>query len=446
MSVPAHAVSTLNVPVSVPLAQMQQAANARVPAEFARVDETRSFLGGLVQVALRGTVTRTGHVTVQPAPDGRALVLRVPIRAAFRAEPGGAGSVLARDFGGEAIVSLTVTPFVQSDWEAGVKVTGDYTWTDPLSVDLGSGIRLSVQSLVDPQVRAQLNKVATEVERSVREGAALRARAGRLWARAQQPWTLPLPEQAYAVVQPQGLRVTPPRFTPDALKLTLGAAFELQAGLGRAPAAAPRPLPALKVDPALPDGVTFRVPVQLPYPELSAAATRAAAAQTLTLPVPTSPTLRVTGLRVNAAGEALAVTVQVRIDGPLGLRVSATVDVTGTPVLNPVTQVVTLRGVTVRTRREGLTGRVIGWLADTRAQAFVSRTARFDLRPRLAQVQAQLQARLPYSPAPGVTLAGTVGTLRLTEIQIKPGALVATAVATGAVRATLDAAALGPGR
>ncbi|MFD1732076.1 DUF4403 family protein [Deinococcus malanensis] len=117
--------------------------------------------------------------------------------------------------------------------------------------------------------------------------------------------------------------------------------------------------------------------------------------------MPTSPTLRITGVSVKPAGSALGVTVAVRVDGPLGLRVPATVDVTGTPVLGPGGRIVTLRNVTVRTRREGLTGRVIGWLADARAQAFVSRMARFDLGPKLTQAQAQLQGRLPYSPTPG---------------------------------------------
>ena len=63
MSAPALAApSTLAVPVTVPLAGVQVAANARVPAEFARLDETRSYLGGLLSVKLSGTVTRAGSV------------------------------------------------------------------------------------------------------------------------------------------------------------------------------------------------------------------------------------------------------------------------------------------------------------------------------------------------------------------------------------------------
>ncbi|PTA66793.1 hypothetical protein C8263_15740 [Deinococcus arcticus] len=438
MTAPAHAVSTLTLPVTVPLSSVQEAANARIPKEFARVDETRTFLGGLLSVQVQGTVTRTGHVQLTPTADGSGLVMRVPIRAAFRATPAGSGT-LARDFGGEATVSLTVTPYVTPAWEAGVRVKGDYTWTDPLSVDLTPGVRISVQSLVDPQVRAQLDRVAAQVEAAVRTGARLRPRAEALWARAAQPWTLPTPEAAYARARPLSLQVTPPRFTPDALKLTLGAGLELAAGLGRAPAPGPvRPLPPLNTAPRLSPGLDLQVPVRLPYPELSRLATQAAAQKTFPLPVPTTPTLRVLGVTLTPAGGRLNAAVRVQITGPLGLRVGATVDIQGTPALDPAGQTLTLQGVRVTTRREGLTGRVIGYLADARAQAYLQGAARFDLRPQLDRARAALQARLPFTVAPGVTLQGTVGPLKVRAVQVTPDALLVTGEATGNLAAAVS--------
>lgn len=50
--------------------------------------------------------------------------------------------------------------------------------------------------------------------------------------------------------------------------------------------------------------MNLSVPVRLPYPELSAAATREAARRTLTLPVPTSPTLQVTGVTLTPQGRS----------------------------------------------------------------------------------------------------------------------------------------------
>lgn len=432
--------SSLTLPVTVPLAGLQGAANARVPAGFAKVDEVRTFLGGLLSVKIAGTVTRTGQVSVQPSADGAGLVVSVPIRAEFKATPGGMGAFLARDFGGAATVRLTVTPYVTPEWEAGVKVASTYEWTDPLSVELTQGAKISVQALVDGQVRAQLDKVAADVEKAVRDGANLRSRAGRLWARVQQPWVLPAPEPAYARVNPQSLSVTPFRFTPDALKLSVGAAFDLTAGLGRAGAVTSSPLPALKVSEALAPGIDLLVPVRLPYPELSQAATKYAAPQTFPLPVPTHPTLRVLQVTVKPLGNRLSAAVRLQVTGPLGLKVQVTSDVAGTPVLDASGRILTLQNVTVTTRREGVAGRVVAWLADARAQAFVQKAARFDLGPQLEKARAQAQARLPYSPVPGVQLAGTVGTLQLQAFQVQPDALVVTAATSGNLTASVDAA------
>ncbi|MEF2280097.1 DUF4403 family protein [Deinococcus sp. YIM 134068] len=434
----ASALSLLTLPVTVPLAGVQGAANARVPAEFARVDETRDYLGGLLSVRLTGTVMRAGHVSLRTAPEGDALIVSVPIRASFRATPAGLGSFLTRDFGGAATVSLRVAPFVTPEWEAGARVKGDYEWTDPLSVDLTEGVRVSVRSLVDGQVRAQLDRVAAEVARAVREGANLRARAGTVWAQVQRPWTLPTPDPAYARVTPRSLSVSPFRFTDDALKLTVGATFDLDAGLGRASAHMPSPLPPLRVAPPPTPGVSLSVPVRLPYAELSEAATRAAGRQAFPLPVPLSPTLRVTGVTVKPLGPKLSAAVSVLVSGPLGLKVRATADVTGTPKLDASGRVVTLGGVTVTTRREGLTGRVIGWLADARAQAYLTRAARFDLTEPLAKARGQVQSRLPFAPTPGVRLAGTVGPLRLSALNVTPGALIVTAAASGELTATVE--------
>ncbi|WP_291431825.1 DUF4403 family protein [Deinococcus sp.] len=434
--------STLTVPVSVPLAGVQVAANARVPLEFARVNEARTFLGGLLRVTLKGAVTRAGHVQVQALPDGSGLRISVPIRAALRAEPVGAGAFLARDFGGEATVTLTVTPTITPDWEADVTITGDYTWTDPLSAELAQGVRVSVQSLVDTQVRAQLDTLAAQVRTTIREQARLRQRATTLWTRAQQAWTLPTPDPAYAPAYahatPLTLSVTPFQFTPDALNVTLGAQVRLNASLGRPTPHTPTPLPPLRRAPTLTPDLHLRVPARLPYPELSAAATREAARRTLTLPVPTHPTLKVTRVTLRPTGTDLTATINLQITGPLGLKLNATTDVRAAPTLNPTTQTLTLDNATVTTRREGLTGLAFAWLADARAQAYVKQAARIDLTPHLNAAQSNLQRRLPFTPAPGITLAGQVRTLRLTSLNVTPDALIVTAEATGTLGANVQ--------
>lgn len=439
---PAEALSGVNLPITVPLSGLQAAANAHAPSELARVEQTQSFLGGLLSVGLAGTVTRAGQVSVQP--DGDALLVSLPIQAAFRDTPSGVGAGLARDFGGAATIRLRLTPYLTPNWEAGVKVSSDYAWTDPLSVDLGQGIKISVRSLVDSQIRAQLGKVSAQIEAAVRGGAKLRGRATDLWATVQRPWQLPLAGQAYALVKPVEVRAAPFVLTEGALKTTLGATFDLRAALGQAPAVTPAPLPALKVGDMPPSGAELSVPVALPFPELSRLASQYAAKEKLTLDVPTHPTVQVLGVTLKAAGTKVQAAVKVQISGPLGLRVGATVDVAGVPTLDAGGQSLSLKNVTVQTRREGLTGRVIGWLADARAQAYLTRAAHVDLSGRLAQARAEAQSRLPYSPTAGLTVSGEVGQLALTSLTVTPTALNVTAKASGKLSVVVEADKLKP--
>lgn len=132
---------------------------------------------------------------------------------------------------------------------------------------------------------------------------------------------------------------------------------------------------------------SLTLPLRLPYPELSRLGTAWAAGQTFTLPLPTAPSLRVTKLQFSAAGPRLNVTLSVQSSGLLGLK--ATFDLSGRPVLDVAGQVLTLEDIAVSTHREGLSGRLIGLLADARVTAYLTRLARVDLGPRLAALQAQ---------------------------------------------------------
>lgn len=190
---------------------------------------------------------------------------------------------------------------------------------------------------------------------------------------------------------------------------------------------------------------SLTLPLRLPYAELSRLATAWAAGQTLTLPLPRAPGLRVTQVTFSAAGTRLNVTLSVQSSGLLGLR--ATFDLAGRPVLDAAGQVLTLDDVALSTHREGLSSRLIGLLADARVSAYLTRLARVDLGPRLAALRAQAQARLPFPALAGTEVAGmqvgglevdgTVTQLAVTGLEVGPDALLLTAVAGGDLHVTL---------
>ncbi|WP_407568646.1 DUF4403 family protein [Deinococcus altitudinis] len=427
--------SSLSLPVTMPLSSLKAAALSRLPTVLGSVDQVQTLAGGLVTVQLTGEVRRSGEL--QLVPDGDGLRLSLPVTATFRATPVGLGDFLARDFSGSAVVTAHVTPSIAADWNVGLQVQADYRWTAPLSFELLKGVSINVQSLVDPQIRSRLGSVSEAMGTAARNGLKLRERAGELWSRLAQPWTLPGLPGSYAAVRPQGLSVTPVRFGPEGAGVTLGGNFAASAGLGQPPAPQPAgPLPPLRIGPPPGEGVTLEVPVTLAYGELSALATRYAQSREYPLPLPFSPQLKVRKIVLStpAVGK-LNAAVQLTVRA-LGLSVGATVDVSGMPSLDG--QRLTLQNVHVKTRPNGLSGRVLGWLADSRVQSLVAKQASFDLGPELVQAGALLQSRLPYRVASGVTLSGQVGRLALRSVVVQPQGVVALTRAQGVLEAQVE--------
>lgn len=437
-AMPAPGLSSVTLPIRVPLSSLQAAAAARTPELLAEVNQDQSFLGGLLKVNLAGQVRRSGPVTL--TPDGEALLLSMPITARLTATPNGLTDLLTRDFSGSALVTARIVPTLSETWEAGVKVSADYRWTDPMNFELTRGVRVSVQPLVDPQIRAQLDGVTARIGQAVRDGANLRPRAEAVWAKLQQPWRLPLPEAAYATVTPRSLNTTPFRFEGGAAQLTVAATFEARAALGLAAPVTARPLPPLQVGP--PDGPTadpgvqLNLPIALPYPELSEAVTRYAGRQETTLQAPLSPKVRINRIDLTPKGKQLQASANLTLRA-LGLQVGATVDILGTPRLEG--RVLVLSDVTVHTRPSGLTQRLLGWLADRRVQGFLASRARVDTSPYLDQALGHLRRALPFTPTPGLRLSGEVRGLRLSRLDVHPGALILSGEVQGQLNAEVQA-------
>ncbi|ADV66777.1 DUF4403 family protein [Deinococcus maricopensis] len=423
--------STVTLPIRVPLAGLARALDARAPQVIADIDQP-----GPLGLTLTGQIARAGALTI--TRDADALRVTLPVTARVRASLGGAAQ---QDFAGAASVTVRVTPYLHEDWTAGVRASADYTWTDPLAFEV-LGARISVASLVDAQVRTQLARVTAQLEQEVARQADARARVGALWAKLAQPWRLPTPEPAFARVKPLSLSATPFTFTDDAARVTVSATFGAEAQLGTPPTTVtPTPLPSLKLAAAPRPGVHLTVPVRLPYANLSDAMTRAIQRREFRANGVLSPTVRVTRVDVTPQGARLnaAARVNVRL-GPL--NVNATVDVSGTPKLDAQGRVLTLADVRVRTRPDGVTQRVVGWLADARVQAFLRESARVDLAPYLDRALQDVRARLPLKPAQGITLAGRVDALRLTDLDVTPGGVVLTSRVDGDLDATVEV----PGR
>lgn len=418
----------VNVPCSVPWTGVQAALNTVMPNPLAQIDENQTLLGGVLKLRIRGQVTQIAELTLHPEADG--LKLSVPIQATFKVTALG----LESDVQGKATLTIKAKPFVTPDWQAGATLSGDFAWLEPLQLSLGKSPKLDIAKLVDAQLRAQLKTVLSQMEQTITDSLKLHERAEPWWEQAHQAISLPKIEGAYLQLRPQSLSISPFIFTPEDLQVTLGATFFAELGLGRSPQISATPLPKLTAA-VLEPACNLNVVAQLPYPELSKILTDFVADQSITLDIPTNPTIQLKAIEMAATNEKLNLQGKVILNSLGRFSTPLTLKLSGQPSLT--NSVLGWQDLQVNIERNHATAFLLGAIADNKLESVIRQYSTIDLAPYLQQAAEALQQQLPFSPHPAVTLAGQVAQLRISDLKIQPQQLRLNLSAAGQIGVTL---------
>lgn len=449
-------ISHIALPIAISMQNLQEAVNAQTPKELAQIDHEEQLLNGLLTVHLKGCVQRTDTVQLSSLDCQTGLLVCLPITAQFRATPKGVGAFLARDFGGSATIELRLFPALSSNWEFSIRAHTSHQWTDPLSVQLWQGLQVSVRSLVDEQIKSQLQQISTYIEKTVQESGNIKQRAQEFWRHLQQPWTLPSPIPSYALIQPEHLTITPFICNDQHLHFTLSTSVLLSAHLGEPPqknqiaAHSELSLPSLNIltspEPVHAD-VSLCLPLHLPYKDLSRIASNYTSQHDIYLPVPTRPMLCVRNIVFSVANQIdsadsqdkyLKCTLTLDIIGPFDLQLTVLTDICGMPIIDRHTNTLKLQNVHVHTHPNGLSGKLIAWLADARVQQRLCDITQIDLHEYLETARRQLQDKLPFSPLFGIQLDGNIQELSLKAFELQTDGIIIHTYLQGALNVSVS--------
>ncbi|WP_425230343.1 DUF4403 family protein [Sphingomonas sp.] len=276
--------STLVIPLSAPLAELEAALDREVPHRLWRIDQhldacvpaKRVNLGiarvrilpnlgcQIVGQVVRGRLTVTGR--------GDRLLVTMPIRATISANH--VGGIASKTATGAAIVHATARLGITGNWQPTARVAIDYDWTTPPGVDF-LGRRIVFADKADQRLRP----IVAQLERTLPRHLAdlhLREKLAHIWP------------QGFAVVQlnrdnpPAWMRVTPRRLgfggyriSGRTLQLTLAAEALTESFVGPRPAD-PQPAPLPPPSPIPPArGLRFFIPVIADYAQLEPVVQRA---------------------------------------------------------------------------------------------------------------------------------------------------------------------------
>ncbi|KAB7648537.1 DUF4403 family protein [Polymorphobacter fuscus] len=389
--VPAQA-STIAIPVTARIAELERLLNDRVPARITSTDAQQAACAG-AGVAARIGCQFTGSVDRGPIRvtgiDGNVLLLSVPVSGTVVTRLTGSTPVAAA-----AEVEARVALDIVGDWQPVADVAVTYRWTRAPDIDV-LGRRISVAAAADPLLAGLIARLEAAVPECL-EKLQPRARLAAAW---RQGFTVvpvnPAAPQVWLRVTPQQLHFANYAIADGALTLGLGATALTETFVGTQPAApAATPLPPPAAIPA--DGLSaFRahVPVVADYTGLEAIV--AAALKNVE-----SPPLAVRGLG-DVQPEFGAVRIHATDGGRLaiGLTMTAstrrqwirprgTVWITLKPYNRPGSQVLEIRDVAITGSPDSASFRIL--LAVARSRVVRDQLARALSQDLTASYQAAL--------------------------------------------------------
>jgi Domain of unknown function (DUF4403) len=461
-------VSTILVPVAIPLSAIGDAADRGTPRNF--TGKAANPVEQLLQNADINWTAARGPISA--AGTGGALTLTTPLTGTLNVTgslsskvTGAVGDVLGGLLGANAAkqigsiniknvnasaeikgtVGMTSRPQLAANWRLDPNLTAQVDLGDTsLSV---AGVRVNVPAQVKPVIDNAVNGQLAATQARIRNDPALETNARAQWAKLCR--SIPL-QGASASLPPLWLEMRPtralaaqPRIDASAVTLTLGVEAETRITPAQTAPDCPFP-PSLSIVPAAPGHIAIAVPIDMPFSELSKLLEAQLAGKNFPEDGSGAVEVTVRHVAIAASGDRLLISLLVNAKEKkslFGFGGEANVHIWGRPALDQVQQTLRLTDIALAVESEAAFG-LLGTAARAAVpylQKALAERAVVDLKPFATNAQKRIAAVISdfQKNDDGIRVGAEITTLRLAGIAFDSKTLRVIAEAGGAINVAL---------
>jgi hypothetical protein len=279
--------SSIVIPTSISLSDIQAKINAAVPATLYSIDENmngcapakmaticiiprskciKTYITPAIDCHLSGSATLRGPISARAS--GANLTLAVPVNVDVKAQGRGAiGKNIQKTAGADANLTATVKFDIDEDWRPKIEISIANHWDDPPHVWLFGG-KISFADKVDPKINELIADLQKRLPGMVAD-LKLKEKIQEQWNKAFEPSRLRDSPELWLSFSPQRVGYGGYEIKDGALKMTFMMAGTVNTHLGSKPEPQnPSPLPKLLRElPA--SGFDFSLALSADYTTLS---------------------------------------------------------------------------------------------------------------------------------------------------------------------------------
>jgi hypothetical protein len=460
---PVPRISSIMVPVAIPLNAIRDAADRGAPRNFAgKADNPVSQIlqnADINWTAARGPITATGAQNTLALST--ALTGNLNVTGSLSANAKGAlGDALGSLLGGNVAkrigsvnikalnanaeihgnVTMTARPELMANWRIEPNMTAQVTLGDSaLSV---AGARVNVPAQVKPVIDKAVNDQIASVEARIRNDGALEQNARREWSKICR--SIPL-QGAASQLQNLWLEMRPtravaaqPRVDASAVTLTVGIEAETRITSSQTKPDCPFPA-SLTIVPPGPGKLSIGVPIDMPFIALDKIVEAQFAGKTFPEDGSGSVDVTVKRATIGASGDRLLISLLVNAKEKkslFGLGGEATVHIWGKPTLDQAQQTLRLTDIELAVESEAALG-LLGTAARA-AMPYLQKALAdqaIDLKPFASNAQKRIDAVIAdyRKNEEGIRIDAEITSLKLSGIAFDSKTLRVIAEAEGAI-------------
>lgn len=425
-------ISTVNIPVEIPLAELERQLNAQLNG---LIYEDKSYEDDDSD-NLKAKVWKMSPIRVQ-AVDSTFLFevpLKVWVSVGYRVSPLGFTMSGHKETEFALRIRFVSKMHVSADWRVITETTVDsYDWITEPSVKV-AGLNVPVKSMVSRTLNRNFEKITQAIDEQVTETIVLKEYVRQAWDMARRPVLLSEAYSTWLVIVPTGVVMTPVLVRNNQIRTTIGLRGYTQTVTSvNEPEVKPGPLlPHLERVEKIPGEFRVGLISVVPYREAARLAKAEFVGKEFSF---NNDNYKVEITDIDLYGQDEHLIIKAGLKG----SINGTIYLRGVPHYDPATKNLSLKGVDYDLETRNVILKTAGWLLQGKFSKMIERQFVFPIGEQIGTAQRTIQNMLAHNNlAKGITLNGTLKEIAPDRVYLTPEDIYSVVFATGQVSLKID--------
>lgn len=420
--------SVFNVPVEVPMAEVQRQVNAQVPAMIYD-DNSLDNNGGdnlIAQVKKRAPIfvnSTNGNLSFK-------IPLSIYVKAGWKTTTLGITLAKYEDTNFDIDLNFTTTIGIDPAWVVNTRtLSNGYTWVSKPVIKLG-GFEIPITTVVEKIIDSQLPGLTKMIDEEVKKNLDLKPMLSKTWAQIQNPIQVDEKLNAWLKIRPQEVIMTPLMTKGSNLKMSIGLKAQTESTVGSTPTMeTPIKLPALKTVASVNDKFQVSLMTLVGFNTLKQIATEQAVGKTFT---EGKKSVTITGMDIYGQDNKLVIAVD------LTGSVSGKIYLMGKPNFDAATNQLYMDELDYNLETKNALLKTADWLAHGKFVNMMAPYFKVSVKQQIDDARKAIDQNLNKTVTKGVTLKGKLDQLKPGQLLVTEQGIQALITATGALNVLID--------